>query len=390
MRVVDESLSEDIDVRTEVVTTPIAEPYSLYRKLFGISGKDSGSSRVNSSGKSGNGFKEWAANVIRSNFFIPDPKSSWIAPSVKFLKEYLRNHPVDLIVSTGPPHSMHLIAMGLTKHIPCNWIADFRDPWTGMFYFKHMKMLPYVRARHRKLERKVVSAADAVIVVTDSMKRDFDKITSPDKVHVITNGFDPDDFVRVESSVSDKFQLVHTGLMIRGGNPDNIWKALRKMADTIPGFAEDLVLRLVGETDEYILERIEELGLGRFLQNAGYVPHSEVVEEQASATVLLLPLRDEPESGAILTGKFFEYLASGRPILAVGPVNGDLGKALRECEAGEIFEFSDNDGVYDYLCRKYSEYKKGLLKDSRRSDSVNRFSRKQLTADLVDIMDLFD
>ena len=391
MKVRDDSLSEDIDVRTEVIKSPITEPYAAYRKIFGISKGDIGNSRVNSSDKpEGNGFSAWLANVVRSNFFIPDPRCGWIGPSVRFLREYLRNHPVDLIISTGPPHSMHLIAKKLTEHIPCPWIADFRDPWTNMFYFKHMKMLPFIRKRHRKLERDVLRSADNIIVVSETMKKDFSRIVPSEKITVITNGFDEDDFIKAEASVNDVFSLVHTGLMIRDGDPYNIWKALDRLCSDIPGFEKDLSIKLIGETDEYIIDEIGKTRLGNCLEYVKYIPHKEITEVQMSAALLLLPLRDEPESGAILTGKFFEYLAAGRPVLAIGPVDGDLGKVLHECKAGEIFEFSDYEGVYEFIRKKYFEFKAGSLNADFDEEQVKKYSRRELTGSLVDLMDTLE
>ena len=133
MPVTDESLLADIDVRTEILKTPIREPYGIYRSMFGIRKDKAAGTRVH--GKGG-GFKSWLANVIRANLFIPDPRRVWVSSSVNYLREYLRNHPVDVIVSTGPPHSMHIIAMKTAEALGLPWIADFRDPWTKMFYFK--------------------------------------------------------------------------------------------------------------------------------------------------------------------------------------------------------------------------------------------------------------
>ena len=389
--VADESLCEDIDVRTEVVTTRITEPYDLYRKIFRVSKEDGAKNRIHSDAKSG--FRSSVANFIRANFFVPDPRALWIRSSVKFLKEYLINHPVDMIISTGPPHSMHLIAYKLTKKIPCPWIADFRDPWTGMFYFKHLNMLPPIRARHRVLEREVVNSADMVLVVSNRMKENFSKIqgADPSKIKVITNGYDPDDFLRVEKQENTKFTIVHTGLMVRDGNPENVWKALKAMLDANPSMGDDLEIRLIGETDSMVFESIEENGLSEYLKHIPYLPHQEAVEEQVAASLLLLPLRDEPEAGVILTGKFFEYLASERPILAIGPKNGDLGNAIRECNAGDIYEFSEYDAVLECLKLHYENYINGgkNLKPQNK-EAVSKYSRKELTRSLAEIMQVLE
>ncbi len=389
MPVTDESLLADIDVRTEILKTPIREPYGIYRSMFGIRKDKAAGTRVH--GKGG-GFKSWLTNVIRANLFIPDPRRVWVSSSVNYLREYLRNHPVDVIVSTGPPHSMHLIARKLVEKIPCAWIADFRDPWTGMFYFKHLKMLPFVRGMHRRMEADVLRKADAVIVVSDRMRTDFLKVSGvdPDKVSVITNGFDPDDFVRVDEAPSDKFTLVHTGLMVRDGNPEYVWLALSEMLREIDGFSSALRIRLIGETDDYVLDSVRNAGLGDYLEHVPYIPHKDIVLEQDRASVLLLPLRNEPEAGAILTGKFFEYLASGRPVLAIGPCDGDLAAVLEKCQAGEIYDFSDKEGVKKALVARYRDFVSGRLNSNNENENINAYSRRSLTGVLVEKMNMLE
>lgn len=393
----DTALLKDIAPTTEVIKRNILEPYGVYKALFG--GKKN----------SADGGKHIKANIIsskdeslthklslwvRGNFFIPDPRCLWIKPSIKYLVKYLKENPVDVIISTGPPHSMHLIAKGVSKATGIKWVADFRDPWTEIFYFKHLNLSKWAFKRHRKLEQSVLDSADTVVVVSRKMQEDFAKRTST-PVKIITNGFDHEDFAAAQEStpIGRKFLLLHTGIFVDNGNPDYLWEVLGEMAAMDSQFKEDLQIRLMGQVDGSILEGIEKSGLTQNLQNMGYQPHPEVIKWQQRASVLLLPLRKEPEAAAILTGKFFEYLASGGKILAFGPTDGDLAKALQETASGTIVDFEDKEGVKREIERLYTEFLQEKQnpaqerENKKLSPAVMRYSRQYLTGEMVKLFE---
>ncbi len=376
----DTALLNDVAPETQVIKTKILEPYGIYKTLFckrklSSSGKNNSaevsasSIKANLIGSSDNSLKHRFALFLRGNFFIPDPRFLWIRPSVKFLKKYLRNNPVDAIVSTGPPHSMHLIAKKVAKSAGIKWIADFRDPWTEIFYFKHLKLSRYALYKHRKLEQSVLDNADKIIVVSRQMQKDFAARTSV-PVEIITNGFDPEDFAaysgkmelreRTESLREKKFILTHTGIFVDNGNPDYLWEVLGDKASQEEDFRNALLIRLMGQADNTVLNGIENAGLGKNLVNMGYVTHNEAICRQQESSVLLLPLRKEPEAAGILTGKFFEYLASGKQILAFGPTDGDLAAALKETGSGTITDFGDKEGIRREIDILYGRFKRSL------------------------------
>lgn len=364
---VDEALLKDIAPNTRVIKTRIWEPYSFYKALFG--GKKNTSDggkhiKANIIGSQNKSFTHRLSLFVRGNFFIPDPRCWWIRPSIKYLVKYLEEHPVDVIVSTGPPHSMHLIAKGVSKATGIRWVADFRDPWTEIFYFKHLNLSRWAYRRHRKLEQSVLDSADVVTVVSRKMQADFAVRTST-PVKVVTNGFDHQDFLKPAAEVQEqikleatesRFSLVHTGIFVDNGNPEHLWEVLGEKAAAEPQFKADLRIRLMGQVDDSILQGITAAGLQDNLHNMGYRPHTEVVQWQQGAQVLLLPLRKEPEAAAILTGKFFEYLASGREILAFGPTGGDLAKALQETGSGTIVDFGDKEATRKEINRLYGKF----------------------------------
>jgi len=385
----DDSLCADIPPEAEVIRTPIHEPYALYRRIFG-GGKTKG--EINPVSRSRSGWKKKLSLFLRGNFFVPDPRAGWVKPSVKFLLDYLEAHPVDAIVTTGPPHSMHLIGRDLCRALrragkPCPpWFADFRDPWTRMFYFKHLELLPWNRRRHEKMERSVLDEATRVIAVSPPVRDDFQKATRT-PVELITNGFDPDDFTG-EAAVPDEgsFALVHTGLFAADGNPLNLWQALAELCREDASFRRQLRIRLAGKVDGEIVGAIAGAGLGECLENLGYLPHTEVTALQRRADVLMLPLRREPEYAAVLPGKIFEYLAARRPVLGIGQRDGAAACVLRAAGAGDMFEWEDTASVKAFLEREWQRRLAG--ERSPCSTAAGKYSRVELTRQLVALLNV--
>ena len=346
---VDESLLKDVSADLRVIKRKIREPYAAYKFLTGKKKGEHLQANIVSSEKKG--FVQKLSAHIRANWFIPDPRCWWIGPSVKYLSKLIEGgERFDAVISTGPPHSMHLIAREIHKVFNIPWIADFRDPWTRIFYFKHLGLSAKSLRKHKELERSVIAEADRVTVVSSQMKTEFSQgefETSKDKVEIIPNGYDPEDFDSVEKApdAEGKFVVAHTGLMPESANPDKLWKVLGDMAKSDPEFKEKLMVVTMGQTDGSVKKDIAENGLSDNFKDLGYVPHAQSVAWQKRADILLLPLRKEEESKAILTGKFFEYLAAGKAILAFGPTDGDLARSLKETGSGIICEFDDENSI---------------------------------------------
>ena len=193
----DPSLTEEVDPRIKVIKRPIWEPYQLFRK-FTCNRSNSYNALITDSKKPG--WKQNLAVFLRGNFFIPDARRFWIRPSVGYLETYLMQHPQDVIISTGPPHSMHLIALGLKNRFPkLKWIADFRDPWTMIDFYKDLKLTRWADAIHRSQEAKVLKSADAIVTISPSCADDLEQIAQRTIV-VINNGYDEQDFSGVQPS----------------------------------------------------------------------------------------------------------------------------------------------------------------------------------------------
>ena len=382
---VDRTLADEIPQEAEVIRRHIFEPYSAYRRLLGKkSASEGGSDEVNPVNSQKKTFLQKALLFIRGNLFIPDPRCFWISPSVKFLKKYLRRHPVDIIISTGPPHSMHIIGMKLASATGLPWIADFRDPWTKLFYFKHLSLSRWAVMIHRHLEKNVLDRATAIVAVSPLVRKDFQAMTGT-RVELITNGYDESDFDDAVVEPDGYFNITHTGLFAADGNPETLWKVLADKCANDPEFRQMLRIRLAGKTDREVTGAIEAAGLGGHLRDNGYQPHHVAVKEQKSATVLLLPLRKEPEYRAVLPGKLFEYLAAARPVLGIGQTDGAMAMILEETKAGTVADWDDYRSIAEFIDSCWQHFKKDDTYIP--SEDISRFSRKALTARMASLMD---
>lgn len=366
---IDQSLYSDIPGEAEIIKRPITEIYSIYRRISG----NKGGGEVNPINSQKKTLKQKLMLAIRGNLFIPDPRISWLRPSVRFLKKYLREHPVDVIVSTGPPHSMHLIAREVSKATGIPWVADFRDPWTRMFYFKHLALSDWARKKHEKLEKMVLDDASAVVAVSPLVQEEFKTMTG-NRIELVTNGYDPEDFGQVVEP-DGHFNIVHTGLFASDGNPETLWKVLSDLCREDARFADQLRIRLVGKNDTMILDSIHTAGLERNLVDLGYRDHTVAVREQMGSTMLILPLRKEPEYRATLPGKLFEYLGSQRPVLGIGQTDGAMARILADTGAGETFEWDDEAGIRTYVLKRWEKFLAGD-DDSVPDNNIEQYSRK--------------
>lgn len=364
----DVSLMNEIPKNISVLKNPIFEPTDLFFW------KQKGFKKEDVSNSVNNGLMSF----IRGNFFIPDPKIFWVNSSVKFLQNYLNNHPIDLIISTGPPHSMHLIAMQLKKKNNIKWIADFRDPWTDLYYNNAFNQLSFAKNMNKKLEKKVLENADCILTVSNSLKKDFEKIAK--RVEVITNGFDEEVNQNHDAILDSKFTISYIGLLPKQSNPITLFKVLRTICENDAAFKNDVKLIFVGDISEDVKSAVNENKLTDISEFNGYVSHSEAIEYQKKSQVLLLLIPKVKNSAGILTGKLFEYLTSKRPILALGPENGDLSEILQFTNAGVVIEHENEVRLSTEILRLYQQFKNGNL--TVNSKNIEQFHRKNLTEKL--------
>ena len=322
---------------------------------------------------------------IRGNFFIPDARKFWIKPSITYLSDYIQKNKIDAIISTGPPHSMHLIAMGLKQKFNIPWIADFRDPWTQIDFYSQLKLSSFADKKHKKLENEVLTQASKVVTISPSCGKDLEAL-GVRKVDVITNGFDTDDFKLEEHlSIYDGFMFHHTGALNKDRNPYTLWKVLGDLSKENLEFKKELIVKFTGKTDALVFESLKQQGLTDNFQKSDYTPHSEVVKSMMQSPILLLPLNNTPNNAGVLSGKLFEYLAAKRPIFGIGLPNADAASILKETQAGVMLDFDDYEGMKKQVLILYDQYKSKQL--VIQSSSIDKYSRKNCAAAYAKLLD---
>lgn len=319
---------------------------------------------------------------IRGNVFIPDARRGWVGPSVRRLRHYVAQHPVEAIITTGPPHSVHLIGLGLQQHTGLPWLADFRDPWTTIGYHQALRLSAYAANRHKKLEKKVLHSADRILVTSPTTAAEFAQIT-PRPIEVITNGYDSEPVP--PAPLDSKFSIAHIGSLLSDRNPQVLWESLRDLINIEPGFAEAFQLKLIGAVSPEVMHSIEAHGLLPYVWAPGYVPHHEALLQQRTSQVLLLIEIDQPETRCILPGKLFEYMVSGRPILALGPEGSDMIDLLTRTNTGRFYTYqSAQQTLVQQLRDWFAQYQAGTLQSH--GIGLQPYHRKALTAQLAQLI----
>lgn len=379
----DPSLDKDIPAGLQVLRRSIWEPYQLY-KLFTGKKQDQKVQAGFLNESSQPGLLESMAVWVRGNLFIPDARKWWIKPSVKYLSGWLKQNHVDAIVSTGPPHSMHLIALGIKKQFDIPWLADFRDPWTQIDFYHKLKLTKRADLTHKTLERQVLNMADAVTTVSHNCAKGLRDIAERN-VHVITNGFDSSEFINIREFNYDKFSITHLGSMNADRNPHTLWKTLGQLVVKDEFFRDNLLLRFIGKTDISVMQSIENNGLTPYVENLQYLPHQEAVNRAGQSAILLLALNDTPNVLGIAPGKLYEYLAMKRPILCIGPLEGDAASIIAETNSGNTVEFDDYERTEKILLYLANKYRQKTLNSV--AGPIEKYSRKYLTEKLGEVLD---
>ena len=371
----DEDLLADIHPETEVWKTPIWEPYSLKDKLLGKS-ESSNTGIIQEKTSTKNKMLNW----VRGNIFIPDPKVFWVKPSIKLLTKKIKEEGITHIVSTGPPHSMHLIALGLKKqNLDLKWVADFRDPWSELDLLEEFHLTKKSKQKYIKLENQVLQNVDVCLTVSETWVESF-KVLGSKNVKLITNGFDEDDFA-VKEKENDKFIIGHFGLLNHLRNPKNLWKTLHDLCDENPDFNEKLEIRLSGNIDTEVLQNVTQyFHLKNKVKVLGYLSHKAVLEQYNSSSVLLLLLFNSKSGIGNYPGKIFEYFAAKRAILAFGPEDSDTEKLIQKTKTGVFFTYEEIELKKEILNLFHNDVK------TISSTKIEGFSRKKLTKDLSELL----
>jgi glycosyltransferase involved in cell wall biosynthesis len=377
--IVDSNLVSEVSDKAIILKNPIFEPYQLASFLSKNKTKKISSGIIPNKKKQS--FLEKVMLWVRGNLFIPDARVFWVKPSVAYLEKYIRENEIDTIITSGPPHSLHLIGLELKQKMNLKWLADFRDPWTTIGYHKSLRLSQYAAKKHKQLESQVLNSADTIIVTSKTTKAEFQALTTK-PIEVITNGFDVEKVDK--QSLDTKFSLAHIGSFLSERNPKIVWESLVELCAEIPDFKSHLEIKLIGAISQEVLDTIEQFGLNSFLNNLGYVSHAEAVAHQRKSQVLLLIEINSDETKSILPGKLFEYMVSERPILAIGPKDSDFAEIINNTNTGVFFEYSEKAKLKQTIQEYYNQFLVGKLQSH--AVGLQQYSRKNLTQQLVELL----
>ncbi len=373
--IVDIDLESDVSKKAIILKNKIVEPYQLASFFSKNKTKKISSGIIPNQKKQS--FIEKLLLWIRGNIFIPDARFLWVKPSVQYLKKYILENKIDIIITSGPPHSLHLIGMELKKELNLKWFADFRDPWTTIGYHKALKLSSFAEKKHKLLEKKVLNQADTIIVTSPTTKKEFETLTNK-SIEVITNGYDVEKVTK--QPLDDKFTVAHIGSFLSERNPIILWEVLQELIIEIDSFKNDFQLKLIGAISQEVLDIITAYQFKDYVLNLGYVSHQEALEHQRKSQVLLLIEINSEETKSIIPGKLFEYLVSERPIVAIGPKDSDFEKIITSTNTGVFFTYNEKEKLKALLLDYYRKYQNQSLKVH--AIGLQQYSRKSLTEQL--------
>lgn len=368
------------DVRVE--RTRAWDPYALYARLQGKSKSETVG--VGFLGEAEMDWKQRAARWIRANVFLPDARVGWVPFALHRGRALIEEGHFDALLTTGPPHSTHLAGLLLARRYGLPWLADFRDPWTDIDYAEALPMTTPARRVDAAMERAVLRKAARVTAVSPSMARRLAARVGARCV-VVQNGFDPADFRGAPPLLRPGFEVAYAGNMNDARNPEALWEALRRLGT--PGALPEVRVRLIGNADPVVFRSAQRHGVADCVEVEGYVPHDEAVRRMRASAVLLLVINRVPGAEGIMTGKLYEYVASGRPVLGIGPPDGDAAAVLREAGAGEMFGYEDAAGVAAFLRRHYAAWSSGTPTFGATAAAAERYSRRSQSGQIARLLD---
>ena len=377
--IIDTNLEKEVSAKAKILRNRIFEPYQLASFFSKSKTKKMNSGIIPNQKKQQ--FLDKVLLWVRGNLFIPDARCFWVKPSITYLEKYIIENKIDTIITSGPPHSLHLIGLGLKNKLNLKWFADFRDPWTTIGYHKALKLSDFAAKNHKKLEHQVLNSADAIIVTSKTTKIEFQALTNV-PITVITNGYDT--AIAAPLQRDSKFSLAHIGSFLSERNPLILWESLVELIEEIPNFKRDLEIKLIGAVSQEVLDVIKASNLNLYLNNMGYVSHNEAIAQQRKSQVLLLIEIDSEDTKSIIPGKLFEYMVSNRPILAIGPKDSDFQSILTETNTGVFFEYNQKLELKKTITTLYNQYLEGNLQSN--GVGLQRYSRKNLTGELVALL----
>ena len=321
-------------------------------------------------------------SFIRLNLFIPDSRIGWNYFAFQKAKKIISNNKIDYVITTGPPHSSHLIGEKIYKKYKLKWIVDLRDPWSELFYLKDRFRFNFSKKLNVKLETNVIEKADAIITTVGDRYHKIlkAKITNPEKIHQVYNGYDKLNYDKIEEIKPKKFNIVFTGMLTQNHNYETFYEVLKILNPKQNNL--NLILTFAGRIDKKIIKiysnKIE-------LHNKGYIDHNNAISTIKSSHLLINFNYKNTEETDMISGKLIEYLASGSPII-------NFSNSAKESEivlktSPKSFNANNNNinQVVTFIKSEYSEWLEGRYKKQNLTN-ISSLSRENLTKKLFDII----
>ncbi len=382
---VDESLLAEIPQDTPVYRSKIAEPYAIYRRLTGQKNGPTDIAVLSRDPDQQLSLREKFSEWIRAAFFVPDARIGWLPFAASLGKKIIAREQIDLIYSSAPPYTAHLIAGRLHRRTGLPWVADFRDSWIGWLSAPQWRPLPS-RAVEKWMERGVLRDATRVLAVSAGVREDLlsrHPHLRDGRWHILTNGYDSADFDRPAAPKSDHLTLLYTGSLYGHRDPEALIAAMEELDRQTPQLAERLRLRFIGRIAPIFQQRINSSPIRRFCEILPYLSHGESSAYLKASDVALLIIDDAPANRGILTGKLFEYIGAGKPILALAP-EGDAADLIRSHNFGLVVPLGDTRRVFDVLRDFAARWPQPPLPPLA-ADKIRPFERRTLTEKLATI-----
>lgn len=377
----DPELLKDIPSDLKVFKTKSLEPFLIYNALRGKRGKSVEVGMGNIKGEPS--FFKKVSTYIRSNYFVPDARVGWNRFAIPKAKNIVEKEGVSMIITTGPPHSTHLIGKAIKDQNGIPWIADFRDPWTSIYYEKYLTRSKKSDLKNKRLENDTVQTSDVLLVVSNGMKDEF--IDRNINTKVIPNGYDEDDLPEREKKATDIFKLSYIGNLKVNQSIKALWEAILELDQEI----EDFKFRLsfTGNVYEGVKSDILKYKIGHLTEYNLFVKHSEAFRLMSVANMLYLPIPQSDNNKLILTGKIFEYIASCSPILSLGPQNGNASELLDICKREKMLTYNDKVSIKEMIKKQYTFWLENAgMSFKHADDSYVQYSRRNITQSLAEIM----
>ena len=366
------------DNNIDLIKRKIFDPSDILSSLFKT---NINKGILSSSNSILNNFLSW----IRINFFIPDSRIFWVKPSVNYLKKYIENNNIKTIITTGPPHSIHLIGLKIKEILNINWIADFRDPWSSWDILQDMKPNNKIMNKHKELEKKILKNANKVIVTNPNLYSEFLNIIDANKLELLTNGTLL--FKSKKQYGSKKFKISYLGLLNKFRFPKVFFNVLKELIIKNDEIDKDIEIFISGTIDKSIYNYLINDSILKtkinYVQNVEY----ENTFHHFNSSSLLLLLLNKKSINTTPT-KVFDYATSGTPVLTLGEKkdkNMDL--LLRELSLEKIVSYSDKISIEKTILRSYKNFKLNIK--NKPSDNIKKYDRKYLAEKLSKILDYY-